>query len=167
MSTDALVRQTAQPIGRPREWARDFSLIGGVTGALAPLLIQDPTYIAAAAIAGAVAGAGLGAFVPKVLARLGHLKVPTLMFGGMAVGAVWGGLAGAVAGLTLPNLFWLSVSVASIAGALQFGWIWLPYLLQKISRKKTWPLVVLAFAAAPLLGWASVWVLLLLQSIFV
>ena len=170
MASDALAPHTPSAlttaVGRPREWARDFSLIGGVTGLLAPALLGDPSYVAAAAVSGAIAGGALGAAVPKMLTRLRHLKVPALMLGGMGIGAVWGGIAGAVAGFTMPNLFWLSVAVASIAGALQFGWIWLPYVLKKIGRKRTWPLVLAAFAAAPLLGWASIWVFVMLMSIF-
>jgi hypothetical protein len=168
--SDALVSQSPSSIstavGRPRDWARDFSLIGGATGLMAPWLLGDPSYIAAAAVAGAIAGAGLGAAVPKMLSRLRHLKVPALMLGGMGIGAVWGGIAGAVAGFTIPNLFWLSVAVASIAGAMQFGWIWLPYVLKKIGRKRTWPLVLAAFAAAPLLGWASIWAFFMISALF-
>ena len=141
-------------------------MIGGVTGLLAPWLLGDPTYVAAAAVSGALAGAGLGAAVPKLLTRLRHLKVPALMLGGTAIGAVWGGVAGAIAGFTVPNLFWLSVAVASIAGAIQFGWIWLPYVLKKIGRKRTWPLVLAAFAAAPVLGWASIWVFFMIAALF-
>jgi hypothetical protein len=153
-------------VGRPRDWARDFSLIGGVTGLLAPWLLGDPSYIAAAAISGAVAGAGLGAAVPRMLVRARHWKVPALMLGGMGIGAVWGGIAGAAAGLTQPNLFWLSVAIAGIAGAMQFGWIWLPYVLKKIGHKRTWPLLLAAFAAAPLLGWASIWLFVMISSLF-
>ena len=170
MASDALTPHTSNAlttaVGRPTEWARDFSLIGGVTGLLAPWLLGDPTYVAAAAISGAMAGAALGATVPRMLTKLRHLKVPSLMLGGMGIGAVWGGVSGAIAGLTLPNLFWLSVSIASIAGALQFGWIWLPYVMKKIGRKRTWPLVLAAFAAAPLLGWASIWLFVMLMSLF-
>jgi hypothetical protein len=169
MTSDALAPTTpsslARPIGQPREWARDFSLIGGATGLLAPWLLGEPTYLAAAAVAGAITGGVLGAAVPKLLTRMRNSKIPVLMMGGVGIGAVWGGIAGAVAGLTVPNLFWLSVAVASVAGALQFGWIWLPYVLKKIGRKRTWPLVLAAFAAAPLLGWAGIWVVMVLLGI--
>jgi hypothetical protein len=170
VASGALARPTtsalAAPMGRPREWARDFSFIGGMTGLLAPWLLGDPTYIAAAAVTGAIAGAGLGAAVPGLLNRMRHFKVPTLLLGGVAIGATWGGIAGAVAGLTTPHLFWLSISVASIAGAIQFGWIWLPYVLKKIGHKRTWPLVLASFFAAPVLGWASIWLFVMIAALF-
>jgi hypothetical protein len=172
MATNQLTRTaSAIAVGSHRHWARDFALIGGVTGLVAPMAvvpsIVSSGYLGAAAVVGALSGAFLGTAVPAALSRLGNVRLPVLLMGGLGVGAVWGGVVGAAAALAAePALVALSVLLAGIAGTLQFGWIWLPYVLRKIRGKRTWPLVVTALAATPALGWASVWIFSMVASLF-
>lgn len=171
METNALVpKPDAAPMGEPRHWARDFSLIGGITGLSAPLAVAPAIagsgYAITAAVTGVLTGAFLGMVIPKSLARLKNVRLPVLLFGGIGVGAIWGATVGAVAAFAAGEHFWMfSMGLAGLAGAIQFGWIWLPYVLKKIGKKRTWPLVTGAVLVAPLLGWASVWLFAMLAGL--
>jgi hypothetical protein len=84
-----------------------------------------------------------------------------LALGGVGVGAAWGASVGGIAGLALglgPEGLAVSMTVAGIVGAIQFGWLWFPYVLKKIGRKKTWPLLAMATAFAPIIAFFATFI---------
>ncbi len=144
-------------VGSPAHWARDFGLIGLFSGAMGPTILGVGwSVLVASGLAGAAAGALLGAAAPGVLERVrGRVPIPFLLLMGIPVGAVWGAVAGLAAGLalgSLPNMFVLWAMVAGIAGAVQMGAVWFPYTVLSVLRKPTWPVVVLACASSLWLG---------------
>lgn len=162
MSSNALAPAPVSKVGPTKHWARDFSFVGAVTGLAAPLAVAPSLFgsgfIMGAAIGGAATGALLGAIVPRVLTKLGGVPVPLLTFGGVGVGAAWGASVGAIAALALgvgSEGLAVSMTVAGMVGALQFGWLWLPYLLNKIGKRKTWPLLATATVIAPILAFIA------------
>lgn len=158
---------TVHPIGSPASWALHFALIGGASGFLAPYLMSQgflpEAYLTTTGIGGAAVGAALGALLPTLLLRLGTIPLGLLLLIGPAVGAIWGGLTGALGGAQLiashhmlsVDLAVLSVMLASFAGALQFGWLWLPYTLLRARPTRAnaplWALVGIAMAM-PVVG---------------
>ncbi len=162
-----------KPIDPTSKWVKDFALIGGVTGALAPLAVVPGLigtgYIAAAGVAGVISGAALGGVARRFLQRSGSTPLPVLLAGGVGMGAIWGGVVGAIAGIFTgdPFILWkMSAVFGAVAGAAQFGWLWLPYVLRQLGRRKTWPLVVASTLLAPALGWLGVLLFIVLGKIF-
>ena len=153
--------QLAQRLGKKRSWSRDLATIGGISSLAAPLAVA-PTLVGTAypwvaAAVGALTGAALGVIVPSVLLRLRKVPLPMLVLLGPTLGILWGGAVGLAAGLTLgAEIIWLSAVVAGVAGAIQFGWFWLPYTARRLRSKRTWPVVVAASLLAPALGWAAI-----------
>lgn len=162
MQTTASSTSSLHPLGEPRLWALHFALVGGASGYLAPELVSEgflPSgYVLTTGVSGALVGGALGALLPMLILRLGQIPLGLLLLIGPAVGATWGGLTGAFGGAQLIvthhmlslDLAVLSVVVAAAAGALQFGWLWLPYTFLQTRRKSPsmalWGLVVVAMA---------------------
>lgn len=147
--------------GAPLRWSRDMGLVGGTTSAFIPVLVRDVVpvgYPLAAALAGAVTGAALGLAMPALLDRVrGRVPFTLLVPGSIALGSIWGGGSGALAGAPFDATHVLLGLIAgSIAGGAQFGWWWFPYTVQTVRGASTWPLLVAAFAALPLVALASV-----------
>ncbi len=150
----------ARVTGSPRRWALDFAIIGGVTSVLAPLFaFGSPVFAVAAGFWGAATGMAIGRLLPETLERVrGRFPIPVLLALGVPIGAVWGGVTGALAGLTLGSadtaLF--GAMVASVAGAVQFGWLWFPYTFLTVLNRTTIPVVAAACVVAPTLGWLGI-----------
>jgi hypothetical protein len=146
-------------------WVRDFGVVGGCTGFLAPFpVLRDLEYSALTALGGAASGLLLGLVSASVLAdgpRRWHKALLPLL--GMALGAMWG-IAAALPTLFSPmrQMFGLSVMSAAAAGALQLGWFWPAYRHRRINRRSTWPTVLLATVLGGGLGYSELWVVLLL-----
>jgi len=159
-------------------WSLDFALVGAVSSFLAIACVDSgfwvdgfnasrsllgwPFPVAAAAVGG-VTGAILGPLLRHLLAgRLGNSPVYRLLLLGMFAGFAWGALVGAVASFALDaSGDWLyamalSAAVAGVAGAVQFGWLWLPYALRSARGRSTLPLVVAACVFASGLGWFGI-----------
>ncbi len=154
-------------LGRPLHWARDFALVGAVTGGLAPLAVYSgfpSAYYLLTGVGGMLAGALLGGVLPRLLgARIRRLPVAALLVVGPALGALWGALAGLAGSLVFRDsamdLGTLSVMAGAAAGAVQFGWLWIPYSVKRARKKRVWPVVAGALALAPAMGWAAMAVL--------
>src|SRR5690606_13681978 len=107
--------------GEPGRWARDFAAIGPASGLLAPfaLLLFAPAYPLLAALVGGAGGWLLGRTLAPTLERVrGRVPLPLLGLAALPVGALWGGLAGFVAGLPFElGTALLGGAVAAVAGA--------------------------------------------------
>ena len=155
-------------VGGTKRWATDLAFVGAVSGAVAPLAFAPmmampaATYAVIAGAAGAATGLALGLVAPKLLTGLlRNVPVGALLVGGIALGGAWGGLVGAITATAIsphPELLHSSVEIAAIAGAIQLGWWWLPYLMRLAKGKSTWPLMLAAAALAPFLGWIGLYV---------
>lgn len=163
MNEHALVPLT----GSPLPWARDFAVVGGVTGFAAPyVVITDLPFAAAAGLAGAALGLVLGALAAPFLERARH-RVPLLLlvFAAPFVGAVWGGLSGVAGGLVGGRMFAgesveLGLVMGAAAGMVQLGWMFLPYTLVAVMKLPRWPVVLAASVAAPVFGFLAVLIVL-------
>jgi hypothetical protein len=168
MHHDPLVPSRVTVTGDPSTWARDLAIVGGVTGFAAPaLVIADPVFSLAAAVAGASLGLALGASVATALERLRTL-VPLWMLicASPFVGLAWGGAKGFLAGLVGGSAFGseapaLGLLLGGLAGMVQLGWFFLPYTVLAVTRGPRWPVVLAAFGVAPMLGWVAFTLLLL------
>ncbi|MEL6348483.1 MAG: hypothetical protein AAFV53_35580 [Myxococcota bacterium] len=146
--------------GSPARWARDMAVIGGSASVSMPLmgalLVGLPIgYVAAAGIAGAVTGGGVGALMPGLLERLrGRIPLAALLVGlGPIIGALWGAAVGVLAAPAVgAHMLPLSVLTAGIGGALQFGLWWFPYTFQTVRKAPVLPVVLMAAVSAPILG---------------
>lgn len=168
MTIRSVAVRSAPIAGSPHRWAGDLALVGAVTGLLAPaLVIFDPGYSFAAAVAGGGSGAVLGTALPRGL-ELARRWLPLSVLFALApvVGAVWGGGTGAFAGLFAASPFadgsgvGLGLVFGGIAGMVQLGAMWFPYTVQAVRGGMRGPVVALACLAAPVLGWAAVAVFL-------
>ncbi len=153
-------------LGERRTWVRDLTIIGGLSGALAPAAVgmMPPGYVFLAGLFGAGSGAVVGWLASSMLssARVRRWPVAGLLVGGIGLGALWGAMTGLGAALGLGPfgggglaLLFLSALLAAVAGALQLGWFWLPYAILRARGGRTWPLVLFASLLAPGLGWAA------------
>jgi hypothetical protein len=149
--------------GRPEAWARDFGLVGLACGVLAPAAVAGPSLVFAfTGLAGAFYGVVLGLVAPRVLERVrGRVPLPLLAGAAVGVGAAWGAATAMLGTLGLGGLLGM-VPVAATAGALVTGAVFLPYTVASVMRLSTWPIVVAASAAAPILGWLSLWLVAVL-----
>ena len=84
--------------------------------------------------------------------KLRRMPFWLLLLLGPAIGALWGASVGATGGLVLQG-GWVQASIFLAAGAaaLQFSWLWLPYLLLRHRGATTWPLVLVACVAPTVL----------------
>ena len=163
----------SQPLGSRLSWARDFAIIGAVTGfaAPAPFWWGNFTYLGACAGAGAVVGALLGVVMAGALVGpFARWPFGVLLLFGLGVGAAWGASAaylGGVAGFGTPahdklELAKLSSMAGAVAGAVQLGWFWLPYVLRKSRGLSGVPIVVASCLISGALGFAALAALRLL-----
>jgi hypothetical protein len=153
----------------PSAWARDLAVVGGVSSvastiAFAPaMVVPVGMYALIAGATGVLTGALLGVVAGKAIAGpLARLPVLAVLAGGVGAGAVWGGTVGAIAALALGAhgmVLESSIEIAAVAGAIQLGWWWLPYLLRRAHEKSTWPVVFFAACLSPFLGWIGLFVL--------
>lgn len=160
----------ARPVtGDPSRWRRDFALMGALTGVLATAVLGlvSPTLPLLAGIIGLLLGALLGEASPRVLERVrGRVPLATIGLLTLPVGAGVGALVGGLAALLWswhPGLALIVGGTAGLCGALQLGAFWLPYTVLAVLRRPTWPVVVASAMAAPLLGWISALVTVLVM----
>lgn len=141
-------------------WVRDFAIVGGVTGFLAPFSFwRLLEYSLFAGVGGGVGGAALGLFSAWLMGRHARRWRRIVLFPlGLLFGALWGATAGAATGLSsdLRSLMSLSMIVAALAGALQLGWFWLVYSVRRMNQRSTWPVVLVASVLGGGLGFAGV-----------
>lgn len=160
MATTALPVPSLEtlPADRRWPWVRDFFLVGGITGFMAPYsVIREAGYATVTGLGGATSGALLGVFSAWLLSGFGR-RWPKVVFVpvGLVLGALWGIGAALPTGLTpMRNLMELSVLFAGIAGALQLGWFWLAYGYRRVNRRSTLGVVLLASLLGGGLGWAG------------
>ena len=139
-------------------WMRDFALVGGLTGFLAPfLVIREAGYATATGLGGAVSGALLGRFTSWLLASRAR-RWPKLVFlpFGILLGSLWGSsaaLATVVGGAR--DVLGLSLFFAGLAGADQLGWFWLAYSYRRVNGRSTGAVVALASLLGSGLGYAG------------
>lgn len=155
--------QDVQPLGSPYRWAWDMGVLGLVSGAGAPMLFMEmlgASYVIAAGVLGALTGAALGAVMPRLLTRgVARWPIGLLLLVGPLLGFVWGSVVGSSATLVVDHTsvgLWLFGGlVAGLVGAMQFGWVWLPYTWLASKGRARWPLVVVGTVLSVGLGWAS------------
>ncbi len=153
------------PLGTPTRWARDMALVGGVSGFAAPFAVlgqhtELAIFSPVAGVLGGLTGAALGFVLPRILAGpLAKRRVASLLLGGVLAGGLWGALVGTLASVIALGSGFLLVSavLAGIGGAVQFGWVWLPYMMRSARRQRTWPVLLGACLLAPLLGHIALW----------
>jgi hypothetical protein len=155
----------SNPLGSRLSWARDFAVIGAVTGfaAPAPYFWHDTEYLAACSGSGAVIGAVLGVATSRaLLVWLSRWPFGVLLVLGLALGALWGGSTGFCGGaLALDDahayvpLTPISAIAGAGAGMLQLGWFWLPYTLARAKGKSALAIVAAACVVSVALGFAS------------
>ena len=155
--------ELAQFSGSRTAWARDLLIVGGVTGAAAPgLVLFEPGFALAGGLVGALSGAALGVGIRWTIDHLRHrIPLSMMILGAPVVGALWGGGVGTVAGLVSTTDFGagaaaLGLFFGGISGAVQLGWLWMPYTFQSVLGRRRWPVVALACLLGPMLGWLSV-----------
>lgn len=153
---------TALVTGRPRVWARDMAIFGGVTCVAVPGILHTfapDLYFVWAGLAGMLTGGVLGLVMPRALEALrGRVPIKVLVTLGFPIGAAWGALVGLLASAPYGfsgSVVALGVVCASLAGAVQFGWWWFPYTFQTVRGRRTWPLTVVAVLATPVLAWLA------------
>ncbi len=144
-------------LGAPRLWARDLAFVGAVTslalGAVSPLSL--PTVLATAGFA-AGGGVALGLLVPRLFGRhVRRVPILILLAAGLGVGACWIGAAGTLGALATGGPWGWTAQIAATAGAAQLGWLWLPMLLGRARGRGSREWVLLACAAAPLIGYLA------------
>lgn len=142
---------------RPLVWARDLALVGAVSALPLALLRALPLATTLALVLVAAAGGALiGLLAPRLLHRRVR-RVPLVLLVPAAIGL--GGLWGAIAGLSaaaITHAPWIRVTeLAASAGAAQLGRLWLPHSIGIARRGSSWPTVLVACAAAPLIGWLA------------
>lgn len=143
---------------KPWPWVRDFALVGATTGFFAPFsVLRNAQYAALASLGGTLFGIALGLCSARMFAGRARrwARWVYLPLGGL-LGALWGAAAGLATAPLWPKAVGLSVVVAGIAGALQFGWFWLAYALRRVNRRSTWAVTLLALLIGGGLGWAAV-----------
>lgn len=127
------------------------------------------SFVISSTAVGAITGALLGPLLRRVLGgRLGHVPIYQLLLMGLVAGFGWGAVTGVGGVWTLAALDMLPMSyfstwnfslvagaIAGVAGAIQFGWFWLPYTIRSGRQKSRWPLLLAAGLLAFGLGWAS------------
>lgn len=152
----------AGPIpGHPRAWARDLAALGATTSVSLSLLFWAGVPRGFTPLVGfftVLSGGLIGRCMPRVLdAVRGRVPIGALVLAAPVVGGLWGGLSGGLAGLlTEPRSGpVLGLLAGGLAGAAQFGWFWLPYTVQTVRRKPTWPLLVASVFALPAIAVAT------------
>lgn len=142
---------------RPRVWARDLALIGA--GSTLPLLLFTDLPLATFALTAlfaALGGAALGSLVSRLLhRRVRRVPLVLLVPAAFGLGGLWGGAAALFAALAT-GLPWVHFTeVVATAGAVQLGWVWLPYAIGVARKGSSWPTVAAACALAPIAGWLA------------
>lgn len=152
-------------VGTPARWSRDLALFGALIpiGTVLPYLAMGwgwSTFLRSPLVlfvlVSAAMGAAIGAVAPAVLERLrGRVSLRAIGVGSTVLSAA----VGAVAGLLTPS---------ALAGALLFGSIgalmWLPYLMTRVLRKPTLPLVVMGALVTGAAYDRAVWLLISLVT---
>ena len=172
----------ASKLGDPFTWVRDFALIGATTAFLAPTAVLELTgihlsltYYIGTTLSGAAIGGLLGWVLPRLLiSRLRTVRMWKLLLAGLVAGAACGALAGALSALSLGEPLDASYSgqilfglmLGAPAGALQLGWLWLPYTRRAVAAHRRWPLVAAACVASLGLGWLSLSVASVVARLF-
>lgn len=142
-------------------WARDFALIGGLTGFLAPFAtIHEFTYSSLTGLGGALGGGLLGLFSAWLLSGEARrwTKVALVPLG-LVMGCLWG-LGAALPTVVLgTDVLVISLILAGFAGALQLAWLWPLYWHRRANGRSTMALVVFSSLLGGGLGWLGVLVL--------
>lgn len=145
----------ARLTGSPVRWGADLAVVGGVTGAAVPAVLVGPLAPAVlpAALVGLGCGLVLGVLFPEFL-ETARRRVPLDFIGLRAVGAGagFGALVGLLTALIVGDIPLGAFFVGGLVGALQIGWLWLPYTVLTVLERPRWPVVVAACGIAPLLG---------------
>lgn len=167
-------------IGTHEQWSRDFAIIGGLIGALAPAVLWSwpalgVTMSVLGGLFGALSGPTFGRMIRQQADTLrGRLPIPALMLYLPLLGSAWGGVSAGVAGaiaaggmslfageasLALVAILYgglASAVVGAMVGAAVVGLLWFPYAFLSVMRQRRWPIfaatALIAPTAAPLLA---------------
>jgi hypothetical protein len=147
--------------GSPAAWSRDLAIVVGATSAFAPAMAAGQLfagYPISAMCIGAVTGAVLGAAMPALIDLVrGRVPLALVVAASLALGAVWGGLTGMLAGVPFGwDAAALGLAAGGAAGAVQLGGFWFPYTFQSVRGGRTWPVVVGALLVLPVSTAAAV-----------
>jgi hypothetical protein len=174
--------ENPNPLGTVRSWARDFALLGTLSGCLAPLsavvvvgigahhlslaLREFPwTYYVVAAVIAGVSGAAVGPIIRSLLRRGSSWTLGRWFALLPLVGAMWGALVGLLTALaTLESRMDIQMSAlcAALAAAVQVGWYWYAYLARRVASQSVWTLLLRAalvsVITAPAVVYGFTWV---------
>lgn len=167
-------------IGTPDQWSRDFAIIGGLIGALAPAVLWTWPALGVAmsvlgGLFGAVSGPTFGRMIRQQADSLrGRLPIPAMLLYLPLLGSAWGGATAGVAGaLTAGGMSLVvgepsmamaavlyggltSAVVGAMVGAAVVGLLWFPYAFLSVMRQRRWPVfaatALIAPVAAPVLA---------------
>ena len=163
------------PLGTRLAWIRDLTLVGAASTAAPAMVVLHvfPDFVKVAAVVGPLTGAVLGIVLrPLLLGPLSRVPFIALIGVGALLGALWGASVGGLAaegaallaangspsGLDIPPVE-LGLLCGAVAGAIQLGWFFVPYTLQRARGRPAWPVVVVACALSPALGIAALQIL--------
>lgn len=145
-------------------WGRDLGVVSGATAlAAATHAFGIGGYALVLSALGVMGGLLLGLEMPRFLdtARQ-RMSLPAIAVRCTAAGGAMGGMVALLTLLVGGAPLIEPVIVATVAGALQLGWFWLPYTVLTVLQRPTWPVVVGAVVLAPLAGPAAMGLLQLL-----
>jgi len=155
--TPAAPAPLARITGRRRDWMRDATIVGLVSGYTGPAwVLYGPSlhpHLVACALTGGVAGVLMGAVAPDLLEQLRRrVSLRTLMvvlpllafFLGTGMATLAASAVGAPMGA--------ASRFGAVALAGQVALFWLPYTVATVLEGPRWPVVLAACALSPLLG---------------
>ena len=157
-------------LGGAGRWARDLAIAGGGTSLLAVAFIEQSAssltqpFVIAATVLGALVGAVMGLGLRRLL--IAWLYLPLLVWVpiSLVLGAIWGGTVGGLAmfideavrpGSPQLSAVMITGALGAVAGALQLGWLWLPYAVRAGRGKSTWPVVLVALVVGTFSGYLA------------
>lgn len=145
-------------------WARDWCILGTLSGLLAPVgmgaPLVAPVFCLVSMFVGGLSGLLLGPLLNEGLHRLRGHFAPPLAVVGLVVGALWGALVGGAAGLFADastasfDAVGLGTVFGAMSGSVQLAWFLPAYVWGRL-RDQCAGVLTLAGLFSPGLAWAA------------
>lgn len=160
------------PLGGAAAWSRDLAIVGASTSFLALFALDWRVHadVVGAGLVGGVVGALFGVVLRRLLLAWLHRPIVAWIPISLILGAILGGTIGVVTSLVVPDpvgrvfrIGWHAAGMfGALAGALQLSWFWLPYAVRAGRGKSTWPIVTAAVVIGGALGYAALYLMILI-----